>query len=85
MAHQLELSAQGDADARHRARYLASYSFDVEFDKQGRFVVPEKIREFGHLESDVLIVGAIDHVDLWSPEAFERNVASAASLFKAEL
>src|SRR3984957_14851472 len=55
---------------------------DVEFDKQGRFALPTAIRDYGQLSGDVLVVGAIDHVELWNPATYAENVNSAEELFK---
>ncbi len=63
-------------------RYWSANSSDVEFDKQGRFAVPIAIREYGQLAGDVLIVGAIDHVELWNPATYEEMVNAAEEMFK---
>ncbi len=78
----LQLSRLGGAPARQQMRYWASNSSSVEFDKQGRFALPGAIREYGQLSGDVLIVGAIDHVELWNPATYEEKVDTAEELFK---
>ena len=67
---------------RQHARYWAANSSDVEFDKQGRFALPVAIRNFGQLEGEVLIVGMLDHVELWNPPTYEEKVNSAEEIFK---
>ena len=37
--------------------------------------IPPRLREFASLEGDVLVHGAIDRVELWSPAVWERRVA----------
>jgi MraZ protein len=54
----------------------------VEFDKQGRFALPNAIRDYGQLSGDVLIVGAIDHVELWNPTTYAEKVNAAEEIFK---
>lgn len=63
-----------DRDGRNRARVWAADSLDVEIDKQGRMAVPARLREFAHLVGDVLILGVIDHIELWNPQSWEERV-----------
>jgi len=59
---------------RNMARFWASASQELEVDRQGRMVVPAKMREYAALEGDVTVVGAIDRVELWSPARWEEKV-----------
>jgi len=78
----LEQSRSGGSLERQQMRYWAANSSDVEFDKQGRFALPGAIRDYGQLSGDVLIVGAIDHIELWNPATYAEKVNSAEELFK---
>ena len=75
-------SRTGGHEGRQRARYWAANSSDVEFDKQGRFALPPAIRDYGQLEGDVLVVGVLDHVELWNPRVYAEQVNSAEEIFK---
>ena len=44
--------------------------------------MPTAIREYGQLNGDVLIVGTLDHIELWSPAIYAEKVNSAEELFK---
>ena len=59
---------------RNRARLWAAASHEVEIDRQGRMAIPAHLREFAGLEGDVLVHGAIDRVELWSPAVWEERV-----------
>ncbi len=78
----LAQSRRGGALERQQARFWAANSSDVEFDRQGRFALPSAIREYGGLSSDVLIVGALDHVELWDPARYGLAVGPAERMFK---
>ncbi len=78
----LEQSRHGGALARQQLRYWAANSSDVEFDKQGRFALPLAIREYGQLTGEVLIVGSLDHIELWNPATYGEKVNSAEEIFK---
>jgi MraZ protein len=74
--------ARNGADELRLARYWAANSSDAEFDKQGRFALPAAIRDYGHLEGDVLIVGSLDHIELWDPAIYDQKVNPAEAIFK---
>lgn len=75
-------SRHGGALGRRQARYWAANSSDVDFDKQGRFALPAAIREYGQLVGDVLIVGMLDHIELWNPATYADEVNSVEEMFK---
>lgn len=57
-----------DANARTLRRHLFGSAFEVKLDGQGRFVLPPPLREAAGLESEVVVVGALNRLELWSPE-----------------
>lgn len=67
------------ASARHDLRDWSALVTRVDFDRQGRMPVPAELRAIARLEQEVLFVGVLDRVELWSPPAWanRRAVASA--------
>lgn len=59
-----------DAGARTFQRFLFGTAFEVRLDRQGRLVVPAVLREFAGLGPEAVVVGARDHLEFWSPEAW---------------
>jgi len=80
MADMLE-DSKADRVGRNRARIWASSSAEVEIDKQGRMPVPVSLRTFAELDADVLIIGAIDRIELWNPSLWEERVRPAEAWF----
>jgi MraZ protein len=78
----LQQAKGGGADDVRMARYWAANSFEAEFDKQGRFALPASIRNYGQLDGDVLIVGSLDHIELWDPTIYDEKVNPAEAIFK---
>ncbi|MCL4423454.1 MAG: division/cell wall cluster transcriptional repressor MraZ [Actinobacteria bacterium] len=72
----METLLQSKREDRNLARVWAAGSQEVEADKQGRIAIPASLRAYAHLETEVLITGAIDRVELWAPEVW-RAVASS--------
>jgi MraZ protein len=58
---------------RELQRFLLGSASDVEFDSKGRFVVPEYLRQFAHLETDVIFVGIQRFVELWDKKTWEEH------------
>jgi MraZ protein len=73
-------AAAGKID-RNRARVWASNSQDVEVDKQGRMPIPTRLQSWGHLESQVLVHGAIDRIELWNPATWNEKVGPEENWF----
>ncbi|MGH3733305.1 MAG: division/cell wall cluster transcriptional repressor MraZ [Acidimicrobiales bacterium] len=82
MDERLLQSRVGGSTERRLARYWSANSSEAEFDKQGRFALPSSIRDYGQLSGDVLIMGAIDHVELWNPTIYLEQVNAAEEIFK---
>jgi MraZ protein len=45
---------------------------DMNFDQQGRVVIPLKLREASKLGDKVVLVGAYDRLEIWSPTQWEH-------------
>ena len=57
--------------AREFARFMSSGAVDVELDKQGRILVPGYLREYAGLsEGEVIVVGALNRLEIWAPAAW---------------
>ena len=54
-------------------RYLFSSACESSPDKQGRIVIPQKLREFAGLEKDVTVIGSDDHCEIWSAREWGAN------------
>ena len=75
----MQARAESGRSDRNRARLWASTSHEVEIDRQGRMAIPAHLREFAGLESEVLVHGAIDRIELWSPPSWAERVQPEAS------
>lgn len=45
---------------------------ELEFDQQGRVVIPRKLREAAKLKDKVLLVGCLTRLEIWSEEEYQR-------------
>lgn len=53
-------------------RMLSSEAVAVSMDKQGRMALPRQLIERAGIESEVLIVGTLDHFEIWSPAEYKK-------------
>lgn len=42
-------------------------------DKQGRILLPQDLREFAHLDRDVVLAGMGGRIEIWSLEKWNEN------------
>lgn len=49
-------------------------------DKQGRVLIPQSLLDYANIEKDVIIIGTINSLEIWSPENFENHKESQISL-----
>ena len=54
-------------ESRALIRTMGSGTHNDEVDKQGRITVPLKLRDYAGIEKDVVIIGAFDHAEIWTP------------------
>ncbi len=60
-------------DLASMLRGVMSRATDVEPDKQGRILIPGWLQERARLDGGVLLVGAMDRVEIWNPEVFRNQ------------
>jgi len=64
-------------------RALFSAAEDLLQDKQGRILISQRLREFAHIETEVIVAGMNTHIELWTPQLWQEQVL--APLESAEL
>ena len=62
-------------ESRRLVRIFSSSVHQDEVDKQGRVTVPQSLRDYAGIGRDVVVIGAIDHGELWSPDRWEQEKA----------
>ena len=57
-------------------RFLYDGAFNVEFDTQGRILVPTPLREYAGFDSEVHIIGMDTNLEIWDSKAWEEEKAN---------
>lgn len=62
-------------NARQFSRFFLAGAASCEVDKQGRILLPGVLREFAELEKEVVLVGVLSRIEIWSKDKWlESNV-----------
>ncbi len=60
-------------------RLIFGNAYDASLDKQGRVVVPEKLRRHANIEDEVVVTGVGRFVEIWSPAEWEKAQSALQS------
>lgn len=63
----------GTKEARQLQRYFMAGAAACEADKQGRILIPGKLRESAELSKDIVFVGVLNKIEIWSKERWDNN------------
>jgi len=63
----------GTKEARQLQRYFMAGAASCETDKQGRILIPAKLRDSAALDKDIVFVGVLSKIEIWSKERWENN------------
>ena len=63
----------GTKEARQMQRYFMAGAVECESDKQGRVMIPSKLREHAGIVKDVVSVGVVNKIEIWSKERWDAN------------
>ncbi|WP_160688891.1 division/cell wall cluster transcriptional repressor MraZ [Clostridium sp. C2-6-12] len=59
-------------DARAFVRFFFSGACEVELDKQGRGLIPQNLKEYAGIEKDIVSIGVLTRVEIWSKEKWNN-------------
>jgi MraZ protein len=57
-------------EARAFVRFFFSGAAELEFDKQGRVLLPNNLRDYAGLEKDIVVVGVSSRIEIWDKQAW---------------
>ncbi len=77
LAEKLAALPISQANTRAFARLMLAGAMDVDFDKQGRVVVPEYLRKYAGMKKMTVIAGLYNRLEVWSEDAWEKYRVNA--------
>ena len=59
-------------EARAFVRFFFAGAAEVEYDKQGRVLLPANLRDYAQLDKDVIVLGVSNRVEIWSKTVWDE-------------
>ena len=59
---------------RDTKRFIVGGAYELELDGQGRFVLPNNLKTYAEIETDVVFIGIKDWVEVWAQKRWEEKL-----------
>ena len=73
LVEKLKELRQSDPAIREFIRKLFSQASECKLDSQGRVIVPANLKSYARIAKDLVTLGAMDKIEVWSKEIFNEN------------
>jgi MraZ protein len=78
--------AEKSAHMRRFRRVFVGGAFECNCDKQNRVLIPPSLRKYAQLTKEIVLVGVLDHFEIWSEENWDlENDAMENDMLKEEV
>lgn len=65
--------AEKSENMRRFRRVFIGGAFDCPCDKQERILIPPTLREYAAFDREIVLVGVLDHFEIWSRENWDKE------------
>jgi len=72
MARKLESLPTSQIEARNFTRIMLSGASEVEFDKLGRILIPDFLKNYADLKKNASILGLSNRIEIWDEEKWQE-------------
>ena len=69
-------------ESRAFKRFLISGAVECTLDKQGRIMIPLNLRQHAQIDRDVVLIGAVEKIEIWSKENWQVYSKKAGESFE---
>ncbi len=76
------LALRNEASSRAFLRQFCSSASVCHLDRQGRILIPPKLRQYAMIDSDALLIGMLKKIEIWSPARWEAYEAAENPRFE---
>jgi MraZ protein len=68
-----------NTSVRDTRRFILGGAHEIELDAQGRFVLPLSLKQYAHIDTDVIFIGIMDWAEVWSREKWTKKLTDLSS------
>jgi len=68
-------------ETRAFMRFFYSSAIECTLDKQGRILIPQTLREYADLDKEVVLVGQLRKIEIWSKKRWSEEIIRAHENF----
>ena len=69
-------------DSRKFNRIYFSGACELEYDKQGRVLIPQYLKDFAGIKRDVVLIGVSNRIEIWAKEEWQKFYESSKGSFE---
>lgn len=70
------------SEARKFNRLYFSGAVEIVFDKQGRILIPQYLKDFAHIKRDIVIIGVSNRIEFWSKNTWTEFYSATSEVFE---
>jgi MraZ protein len=67
------LLAEKSENMRRFRRVFIGGAFECSCDKQDRILIPQNLRQYAEIDKEIVLVGVLDHFEIWSRKSWDRE------------
>ena len=67
------LLAEKSENMRRFRRVFIGGAFECSCDKQDRILIPQNLRQYAEIDKEIVLVGVLDHFEIWSRDKWNRE------------
>ena len=79
LANKLVNLPLSQSDSRAFVRLMLAGAGDVEFDAQGRILIPENLRNYAQLSKKIIVTGLYNRIEIWDEDEWSRYKSKTES------
>jgi MraZ protein len=65
--------AEKSENMRRFRRVFIGGAFECSCDKQDRILIPQNLRQYAEIDKEIVLVGVLDHFEIWSRKSWDRE------------
>ncbi len=69
-------------ETRSFNRLFFSGAIEVVPDKQGRFIIPQYLKDYAHIKKDSIIIGVSNRIEIWDTKTWQDFYANSSQSFE---